>query len=65
MRRLLIKLNAFLPVISRGQAMVEYTLLTAVLVTALVITTPIFSTMIDALMTYLDGIMYVLNFPLP
>ena len=49
----------------RGQAMVEYTTITAVLALGLCISTPVFSTMIDALMVYQEGIMYVLNFPLP
>ena len=48
-----------------GQAMVEYTTVAAVLAIGLTVSTPVFSMMSSALMTYLNGIQTLLNYPLP
>ena len=52
----------------KGQAMVEYVSITAMLFLGVLVggsATPYFSMMMDGLSTYLQGIMFVLNFPLP
>ena len=48
--------------------MVEYVSITAMLFLGVLVggsATPYFSMMMDGLSTYLQGIMFVLNFPLP
>lgn len=50
-----------------GQAMTEYVSITAMLFLGLFVggtATPYFSMMMDGLSSYLEGIMFVLNFPL-
>ena len=51
-----------------GQAMIEYVSITAMLFLGIFVggsATPYFSMMMDGLSSYLQGIMFVLNFPLP
>lgn len=51
----------------KGQAMVEYVSITALLFLGLFVggsATPYFRMMIEGFSAYLKGIMYVLNFPL-
>ena len=48
--------------------MVEYVMITAMLILGLFVggsATPYFSQMMEGLSSYLEGIMFVLNFPLP
>ena len=48
--------------IAAGQAMTEYAIMASL---GLVVGMPVFSLMIRALMQYLSGIKFILNFPFP